>query len=322
MKRNAFTLVELLVVIAIIGMLVGLLLPAVQQAREAARVMQCSNNLKQMGLAALNHEATSQTFPSGGWVHRWEGDPDFGLGAKQPGSWMFSLLPFLEQLALWQLGADGNMAIDANIKSANVTRAQMPVAAFYCPSRRPCKTYHGGVGGNNSNGINNISAKTEYNACVGDGWSPVSTAISTYEEALAVVISSGKSGITYSKSAVRMGEVRDGTTNTFLYGEKYLCLTKYEVSSNSVAAQGDNQTCWAGPDNDSLRITRYDAAGTYLPRQDRDAFDSGTVFGSAHAGAFGMTMADGSAQRVSYSIDAETYGRLGTKSDGNVASLP
>ncbi|MDO4575859.1 MAG: DUF1559 domain-containing protein [Planctomycetia bacterium] len=318
----AFTLVELLVVIAIIGMLVGLLLPAVQQAREAARVMQCNNNLRQMALAALNHEATTRAFPSAGWIHRWEPDPDFGLGEKQPGSWMYSILPFLEQQALWGLGLDSNMKIDTAIKTANVTRAQTPVSVFYCPSRRPCRTYHGGVGGNNCNGINNICAKTEYNACVGDGYSPVSSTITTYEEALAVNITSGKTAITYPKSTTQMGEIRDGTSNTFLYGEKYLCRDKYEVASNSSAANGDNQTCWAGPDNDSLRLTKYDAAGTYRPLQDRDQYNSGSVFGSAHSGAFGMCMADGSTHRINYSIDLEIYSYLGKKADGKVALLP
>src|SRR5262245_9385622 len=101
----AFTLVELLVVISVIAVLVGLLLPAVQQAREAARRMQCSNNLKQIGLGALNHESTHQYLPSGGWGHRWVGDADSGFGRSQPGGWVYSLLPYVEQSALHSRGA-------------------------------------------------------------------------------------------------------------------------------------------------------------------------------------------------------------------------
>src|SRR5438477_3704731 len=103
--RRGFTLVELLVVIAIIGVLVALLLPAVQSAREAARRMQCQNNLKQFGLAFQNHADTHKHLPTDGFGYGWVGDPDLGFGADQPGPWTFNILPYCEQKSIYDIAA-------------------------------------------------------------------------------------------------------------------------------------------------------------------------------------------------------------------------
>ena len=104
---HGFTLVELLVVITIIGILIALLLPAVQAAREAARRLQCQNNLKQLALGCLNHEQSQGYLPAAGcgkpmpWL--WVGDPDEGFGKQQHGGWFYNILPFIEQQALHDL---------------------------------------------------------------------------------------------------------------------------------------------------------------------------------------------------------------------------
>ena len=103
--RKGFTLVESLVVMGVIGILVSLMLPAVQAAREAARRIQCRNNLKQLALGMEHHVLAYGCYPSNGWGFCWIGDPDRGTGTAQPGGWIYNILPYLEQQPLHALGS-------------------------------------------------------------------------------------------------------------------------------------------------------------------------------------------------------------------------
>ncbi|MBQ2822771.1 MAG: DUF1559 domain-containing protein [Thermoguttaceae bacterium] len=326
---RGFTLVELLVVIAIIGMLVGLLLPAVQQAREAARQMQCSNNLKNLALAALNHESSSKYYPSGGWSWSFTGDPDRGMNRHQPGGWTFSLLPFLEQNAIYQYSSNGQKDTPDKAKAAEVL--QMPVGVFNCPSRRTAKVYPGAndsLVNANSSGLKSsgttMLAKSDYAGNYGGKVANPGEARvypSSYEKANEYSRNNNwptqnTDGTIYALSEVTIAQIKDGTTNTYLFGEKYVQSSTYETAGSSC----DDNGIWVGADCDSCRVT-YKSSAT-IPVQDRANYDEYSMrFGSPHAGAFGMAMCDGSTQRISYSIDQETHYWLGVRNDGESVTL-
>lgn len=333
MKRG-FTLVELLVVIAIIGMLVGLLLPAVQQTREAARTMTCNNQMRQLALACLNYEAQRQNYPPNGWNWYWVGDPDRG-GTGQPGGWSYTILPFIEQTALYQLGSDSQPDTVTDVqKNGAKERGKIPLDIFFCPSRRVCMGYPMGkhqavncatlkIGGSSADPV----TKGDYAANSGskgfvDTGSPSSLSGFPNGARRANDNDNAYNGLMFARSEVSVGMVYDGTTNTYLLGEKFLSPDFYTTGTNG----GDNQSFYIGQDCDNNRWTYnengYGSIALYQPRQDRLGLDYCYGFGSNHSGNFGMAMGDGSVQRISYSISSEIHRYLGDRADSQIVQLP
>lgn len=303
---KGFTLVELLVVIAIIGMLVGLLLPAVQQAREAARQMQCNNNLKNLALAHLNLETSNRSFTSGGWYWCWAGDPDRGIGVSQPGSWAYSMLPYVEQNALFQLGSDGDPNTITDTQKQGVQKCcETPLSILICPSRRNVKLYDIKNQGSNKNLPTTMTqgVKSDYEGNYGSGsYSEVSTSLPPTSISDAKTRDANKDwptneqdGIFYYRSHVTLGEIRDGTTNTYLLGEKYLNPDYYEQVGSTSYCGSDNETAYHGGNSDMGRTTWYNTtnpAQSFVPLQDRAGYDWRSIrFGSAHAGTVGWRCA-------------------------------
>jgi prepilin-type N-terminal cleavage/methylation domain-containing protein len=133
-QKRAFTLVELLVVIAIIGILIGVLLPAIQAAREAARRLECRNHLKQIASACINRESARKFYPTWGWYYMRYSDPNCGYGRRQPGSWPFNILPWLELKAMHDYGSGQTTA---QKQATFAKKSQTVLSVYYCPTRRP-----------------------------------------------------------------------------------------------------------------------------------------------------------------------------------------
>lgn len=294
-KRNrtshscGFTLVELLVVIAIIGVLVSLLLPAVQAAREAARRSQCQNHLKQMGLGFLNHESTHGFLPGAGWSPWSVGDPERGVGKEQPGGWIYNILPYVEQQAVYDLPSDGDAATITAVQKENAVVMQAtPISLFNCPSRRPpeARPFVAGPSWRPKNSdMPEVVARADYGANAGDGFPEhgtggglipyiveepckpgVSNEFSQFFPPANIFgnydfIDGGptpycypseeiQTGVNFLGAEIRLAEITDGTANTAMVGEKYLDPLEYEGVGQGEGAGGDDHSMYGGYDWD------------------------------------------------------------------------
>lgn len=326
-KQAGFTLIELLVVISIIGILVGLLLPAVQSAREAARRMSCQNNLKQLALAGHLHHGAEGCFPAGRYEPRPEGAPMFDCGGEEP-TWLVRLLPYLEQNNHFQYWDLSKKWFD------HPAIARETIADVYlCPSRRagtsPVGTRKvGGTPGGTlpcgcpmpgTEGADVTGALCDYGGNHGD-LSPGSIGKSTDfyygGNGTGVIISvrpncdAGRPRSPYDR--VRMASVRDGTSMTFFFGEKHVPLNKLDVfPEDSPAYDGDHLPA-------SCRLA---GPGVRLAQGPTDSLANWLSFGSWHSGIVNFAMVDGSVRAFSVTTDTRTLGALANRKDATVVQM-
>ncbi len=299
-RAHAFTLVELLVVIAIIGVLVALLLPAIQAAREAARQTQCRNNLKQISTSFHNFESARRYFPG----HGGEREPLFvQVGTRLTsapalpitGNWILQTLEYMEN----SLVADILIAAAQGRSTPQQTRAAViiPVPSLYCPTRRPAIAYP--LVRAELAAFGPLGARTDY---------AINGGSATDEASGGRIIAMEQDGIWALRRRTAVKNVADGLSNTYLVGEKSMDVAKYQTGEDvgdraPIAGLTDNPGASNSYVRFAARPASVDVVDNCLACHD---------FGSAHFTGWNMSMADGSVHSFSYSMDLVLHRAMAT----------
>jgi len=319
LRRNpgsrAFTLIELLVTLAIIGVLLALLLPAVQQAREAARRVQCKNNLKQLALACHNYESTYAYLP--GYSGEYGHEETILAGRENPQmwgwNWISRSLSFLEQPRLAEEWGRLGMQRDPITGEADRKLIQTGLPVLHCPSRRSARAYpltDVGQGISFASHYGPAAARTDYAMNAGAGTEDPVHADKGY-------LRITDNGVYQFGRLTRLSDVRDGTSNTYLIGEKSLDPNHWEDGEGN----GDlGPALAAGSIRKGLNAThvRYAALPPKPDHQQRNECRHCHTFGSAHSDAWNAAFVDGSVRPIAYSLDVAIHRAFGSISGGEI----
>ena len=299
-RRSGFTLVELLVVIAIIGVLVALLLPAVQAAREAARRMKCSNNLKQVSLATHNYHDTFGVLPPGGIT------PGPCCSTQSRINWAIAILPFIEQKSLQDLY---NMS-QSNEHADNAFVREAIVSIFNCPSDTYAKLLEQPASG--AVGTRPKYRHSSYRAC--SGWIAQSNCYfdtdqwkdSGCQDSYRGMYSS----VGHNLTGIDMGDITDGTSNTLAIGES---------TSKTSTNRG---TFWAYTYTSYSLGSMYLSSAQLIPDYDLSCQRGGICkrsWGSFHPSGLSFSLGDGSVRFISLNTDMQVLCNAATIGNGEPA---